>query len=180
MANAFQDQLIKAGLVDSNKVKKANREKHKQIKQQQHTNAPTDEAAKLQSHQVNAQKSERDRQLNRQKVELESKKAIAAQIRQLIETNRAPKGDGDYAYNFQHANKIQRIYITEATRNQIVRGELVIVQLGNEYELVPKHVAEKIAQRDPKWWLLTAKDSVQETADEDEYAKYKIPDDLMW
>ena len=180
MANAFQDQLIKAGLVDSNTVKKANREKHIQTKQQQHTKAPTSDAAKLQSQQASAQKAERDRKLNRQKVELENKKAIAAQIRQLIEANRAPKGDGDYAYNFQHAKKIQRIYVTEATRNQIVRGELVIVQVGNEYELVPKQVAEKIAQRDPEWLLLTVKDSAQETATEDEYAKYKIPDDLIW
>lgn len=180
MANAFQDQLIKAGLVDSNKVKKANREKHIQTKQQQHTKAPTNDAAKLQSQQASAQKAERDRELNRQKVDLENKKAIAAQIRQLIEANRAPKGDGDYAYNFQHANKIQRIYVTEAARNQIVRGELVIVQLGNEYELVPKQVAEKIAQRDPEWLLLTVIDSAQETATEDEYAKYKIPDDLIW
>ena len=179
MANAFQDQLLKAGLVDSNKVKKANREKHKQVKQQQHTNSSATDAAKLQAQQASAQKAERDRELNRQKVELENKKAIAAQIRQLVETNRAPKDDGDYPYNFQDANKIQRLYVTEATRNEIVRGELVIVRLGAVYELVPKLVADKIAQRDPSC-VLTIKDTAQAAADEAEYAKYKIPDDLMW
>ena len=179
MANTFQDQLLKAGLVDSNKVKKANREKHKQIKHQQHTNTPAADAAKLQAQQASAQKAERDRELNRQKVELEDKKAKAAQVKQLVEVNRAPKGDGDHAYNFQDATKIQRIYVTEATRDQIVRGELVIIRLGTEYELVPKQVAEKIAQRDPGCVLLV-KDSAQESADADEYAKYKIPDDLIW
>jgi uncharacterized protein len=149
MANAFQDQLLKAGLIDSNKLKKANREKHKQLKQQQHTNTAATDASKLQAQQASAQKAERDRELNRQKVELENKKAIAAQIKQLVEANRAPKDNGDVAYNFQDANKIQRLYVTEATRNQIVRGELVIVRLNDEYELMPKLVAEKIIQRDP-------------------------------
>ena len=58
MANAFQDQLLKAGLVDSNKVKKANREKHKQVKQQQHTNSSATDAAKLQAQQASAQKAD--------------------------------------------------------------------------------------------------------------------------
>ena len=179
MANAFQDQLLKAGLVDSNKVKKANREKHKQQKQQQHANSPSTDAAKLQTQQASAQKAERDRELNRQKVELENKKAIAAQVKQLIEANRAPKGDGDVAYNFQDANKIRRLYVTEAMRDQIVRGELLIVRLAGDYELVPKPVAEKIAQRDPGC-VLAIKDSAQDAAAEGEYANYKIPDDLIW
>lgn len=179
MANAFQEQLLKAGLVDSNRVKKANREKHKQVKQQQHANSPASDTAKLQTQQAGVQKAERDRELNRQKVELENRKAIAAQIRQLVETNRAPKGDGDVAYNFQDANKIQRIHVTEATRNQIVRGELVIVRLGKAYELVPKLVAEKIAQRDPNC-VLVVKESIQAATEDDPYAKYKVPDDLIW
>ena len=178
MANAFQDQLLKAGLVDSNKVKKANREKHKQVKHQQHTNSSATDAAKLQTQQANAQKAERDRELNRQKVELEQKKSLAAQIKQLVEANRVPIGDGDLAYNFQDGSKIHRLYVTEAIKNQIVRSELVIVRLGSDYELVPKDAAEKIAQRDPNC-IVATKESVQDAA-EDEYAKYKIPDDLIW
>ena len=179
MANAFQDQFLKAGLVDSNKVKKANREKHKQVKQQQHSNAVVTDASKLQAQQASVQKAEHDRELNRQKVELENKKAIAAQIRQLVETNRVPKGDGDVAYNFQDANKIQKLLVTDAIRSQIIRGELVVVRLGNAYELVPKLVAEKIAQRDAHC-VLVNQASAPAAADVDEYAKYKIPDDLIW
>lgn len=176
MANAFQDQFLKAGLVDGKKVKNVNQEKHKQVKQQQHAKSPTIDAAQLQAQQASAQKTERDRELNRQKEELGNKKAIAAQIRQIVEVNRVPKGDGDVAYNFQDANKIQRLYVTEATRSQIVRGELVVVRLGTAYELVPKAVAEKIIQRDPDC-VLTLKEAIPAA---DEYAQYKIPDDLIW
>lgn len=180
MANAFQDQFLKAGLVDGNKVKKANREKHKQVKQQQHTKSPATNAAKLQAQQASADKTERDRELNRQKVELDNKKAIAAQIRQLVETNRVTKGDGDVAYNFQDANKIQRLYVTETTRHLIVRGELVVVRLGDDYELVPKLVAEKISQRDPGYVVTVNARAHTEAEEEDAYAQYKIPDDLIW
>lgn len=179
MANSFQDQLLKAGLVDSNKLKKANREKQKERAQQQHVTASATDAAKRQAQQSSAQKVERDRELNRQKLELENKKALAAQVKQLVEANRVPKGDGDIAYHFQDASKIQRIYVTAATRTQIVRGELVIVRVGGEYDLVPKHVAEKIAQRDPSC-VLSMQDSAQTADDEGEYAKFKIPDDLIW
>ena len=179
MANSFQDQLLKAGLVDSNKVKKANREKHKQIKQQQHSHAVTLDAAKLHAQQTSAQKAERDRELNRQKLELENKRALAAQIKQLIETHRVPKDAGECAYNFQDGSKIQRIYVTESMRKQIMRGELVIVRLGSDYELVAKHAADKIAQRAPDH-VLTIKDSAQESTAADEYEQYKIPDDLIW
>lgn len=179
MANSFQDQLLKAGLVDRNKIKKAKLEKHKQITQQ-HAKGAVTEAAKLQAQQAEAQKAERDRELNRQKLELENKKAMAAQIKQLVEANRAPKDDGDIAYHFQDANKIQRIYVTAGTRAQIVRGELIIVRVGSEYDLVPKLVAEKIAQRD-SGCVINLSDSPQAAADEEgEYAKYKIPDDLIW
>lgn len=179
MANSFQDQLLKAGLVDSNKLKKANREKQKERAQQQHANASATDATKRQAQQTSAQKAERDRELNRQKLELENKKALAAQVKQLVEANRVPKGDGDIAYHFQDANKIQRIYVTAATRAQIVQGELVIVRVGGHYDLVAKQVAEKIAQRDPRC-VLSMNDSAQTADDEGEYAKFKIPDDLIW
>lgn len=179
VANSIKDQLLKAGLVDSNKVKQANREKHKQLTQKQKASDAAADSAKRQSQQASAQKAERDRELNRQKAELENKKAIAAQIKQLVETHRVPKGDGDGAYHFQDANKIRRIYVSAATRSQIVSGELVIVRVAGTYELVPKPIAEKIALRDPSR-VLIAQAAASEVDEEGDYAKFKIPDDLMW
>ena len=47
---------------------------------------------------------------------------------------------------------------------------------------MPKAVAEKIAQRDAKLILVhnTGSTAANAVAEEDPYADYKIPDDLMW
>jgi len=179
MANAFQDQLLKAGVVSKDKVNKANKSKHKQAKQQA-KNAMTDaDQRKREIKQAALLKAERDRELNRQKVEEDNKKAIAAQIRQLVEMNRLSTGEGDEVYNFEHDKKIKQVYVTEGMRKQIVNGRLAIVRLGEKYEVVPKIVAEKIMQRDASFVVL-CNEATQASDEEDEYADYKVPDDLMW
>jgi uncharacterized protein YaiL (DUF2058 family) len=65
-------------------------------------------------------------------------------------------------------------------QQQIVRGQLAIVALGQHYELVPRVVAEKIAQRDAAAVVLLNNQSKATEEDDDPYKDYVIPDDLMW
>ena len=184
MANAFQEQLLKAGLVSKDKVNKSNKSKYKQAKQQpKNRNAEADKI-KQQVKQATLTKAEHDRELNRKKVEADNKKAIAMQIKQLIEMNRlsgdAPAIDeGEVAYNFEVDNKIERIYVTDDLRKQIVNGRLAIVRLGERYELIPKIVADKIMQRDSHFVVL-CNEATQVSDEDNEYTDYKVPDDLMW
>src|SRR5690606_23478394 len=92
---------------------------------------------------------ERVRELNAQRDAQAKKKAVIAQILQMVQQNRQSKGGGDVAYNFVHGTKIERIYASAAVRSQLAAGQLVIVRLGDATELVPKVVADKIAERDP-------------------------------
>lgn len=179
MANAFQDQLLKAGLVSKDKVNKANKSKHKQARQQPKNQTTEADERKRQVKQAAQLKAERDRELNRQKVEADNKKAIAAQIRQLVEMNRISVDGGETAYNFEHDKKIKHIYITGELRKQIVNGRLAIVWLDGKYELIPQKVAAKIMQRDAGFVIL-CNETAQASDEDDEYADYKVPDDLMW
>jgi uncharacterized protein YaiL (DUF2058 family) len=61
----------------------------------------------------------------------------------------------------------------------LVAGRLVIVCLGDTTELVPKVIADKIAERDASLVVRVNKTSDEIDA-EDPYAAFKIPDDLMW
>ena len=83
---------------------------------------------KLQVQQALTEKAKRDRQLNRQLKDEAEKKAIAAQIKQLIENNHLPKGDGDVPYNFADNKKIKRIFVSAAVQEQLSRGKLAIVK----------------------------------------------------
>ncbi len=181
MGNSLLDQLKKSGLVDDKQVKKAKKAKHDVNKQQRQSKTKTPDQDKLQAQKAQAEKVARDRELNRQQKEAADRKAIAAQIKQLIEMNRIEERDGEIAYNFSDGKKVQRIYVTEKLQQQLGSGWLAIVKLGEGYELVPAAVADKIRIRDETSVVVC--NAAQRSDDKEEdnpYADYHVPDDLMW
>ena len=176
MGNSFQDQLLKAGLIDKKKAHKVSKEKRKQNRQKGADSV--DESRQL-AEQALAEKKERDRQLNLQQKEAAEQKAITAQIRQLIEVNRLSREEGEVAFNFVDGTKVKKIYVPEKMHKQLSKGRLAIVKLDNEYEVVANPVAEKISARSEEV-VVHCSDSVQEEEGDDPYAEYEIPDDLMW
>lgn len=177
--SSLQDQLLKAGLVGEKQAKQVSKQKRKQAKIQNKSNQPVVDETKLKIQQDREEKAARDRQLNAQRKAEADQKAIAAQIKQLIERNLQSKGGGDQAYNFTDGTKIKKIYVSPAVFDQLSRGRLAIVRLGDSYELVPLPVADKIAERDAS--IVVSVSAKQDQVDEDDpYAEYEIPDDLMW
>lgn len=175
---SLQDQLLKAGLVDEKKANKAKKAKHQQAKKKQKNKIETVDEAKLAAERAQAEKVERDRQLNLQRKAEAERKALAAQVRQLIEMNRQP-ADGDIAYSFTDGSLVKNLYVTETQQRQLSNGRLCIVKLDEGYELIPTSVAEKIRQRDETTQILSNQPT--ETPDEeDPYAEFQVPDDLMW
>ncbi len=126
------------------------------------------------------EKVARDRELSRQLNEKAERKAVAAQIKQLIEVNRVDRNDGEIAYQFTDGKKINKIYVTALLQTQLSNGLIAIIKLGDKYELVPSQVAEKIAQRDESRIILQNQASNDSGDEDDSYADYQIPDDLMW
>lgn len=180
--SSLQDQLLKAGLIDAKKAKQANKEKRKETKVARRSNDEQVDEVKQSAEQARLAKAERDRELNRQRdLELQQK-AIAAQIKQLIENHRQAKGsgEGDREYNFTHGKLIKKIRVSKTVHEQISRGVLAIVALGEGYELVPRVVADKIAQRDAAAVVVANTASTQQIEEDDPYKDYVIPDDLMW
>jgi len=181
VGNSLLEQLKKSGLVDKDKAQKVKHGKYKNQKQKTKGGAAEKvDEAKLLAQKAYAEKVERDRLLNQQKKEEAERKAIAAQIRQLIETNRVADRDGDIAYNFTDANVVKKIYVSDRVHGHLMSGRLAIARLDERYELVPMPVAEKIRQRDAQS-IIQSQDSAEPAQDgDDPYADYKIPDDLMW
>ncbi|MBC6906819.1 DUF2058 domain-containing protein [Saccharophagus sp. K07] len=179
---SLKDQLLKAGLIDPKKAKQAEKEKRKQDKQARRTGQSEQDEIKAAAQAARAAKAERDRELNRQRDLEAEQKAIQAQIRQLVENHRQQRGSGDVEYNFTDGNKIKKIRVSNAVHRQIVNGVLAIVRLGEGYELVPRIVANKIAQRDASCVVVSNAQAAntQMTDEEDPYKDYVIPDDLMW
>ncbi len=180
---SLQDQLLKAGLVDKNTAKKVSKEKHKASKEARKSSGKSSGNTQTAANAMKAKNAERDRELNRQKQEAAQIKAIAAQIRQLIDLNKMDRSAGDLGYNFVYEKKVKTIYVTEEIQVQISNGRLVIVSTNSSekspFEIVPRAVAEKIAERDPARIIQNTAEA-NNVDEEDEYASYKVPDDLMW
>jgi uncharacterized protein len=181
MGNSLIDQLKKTGLVNKSKAHKAKHDQYKHKKQKAKKGAAAQlDDAKLLAQKAQAEKVERDRQINQQHKEEAERKAIAAQIIQLIESNRVEDRDGEIVYNFTDANVVKRIFVSEQIHKHLMSGRLAIAKLGEGYELVPMPVAEKIKQRDAQC-IIDNDHSVEAVTDADDpYADYKIPDDLIW
>jgi len=179
---SLQDQLLKAGLIDAKKAKQANKEKRKETNVARRSNEEVVDEIKQSAEQARQEKAERDRELNRQRDHELQQKAIAAQIKQLIENHRQSKGagQGDVEYNFTDGKLIKKIRVSKLVQEQIVRGVLAVVKLGEGYEVVPRIVADKIAQRDEKFVIVANTKTQQQTDEDDPYKDYVIPDDLMW
>lgn len=181
--STLQDQLLKAGLVDVKQAKQVSKEKRKQNKQARRTGESAQDEVKQSAQLARAQKAERDRALNRERQEELERRAIAAQIKQLIINHRQAKNTGgaEVEYNFTDGKLIKKLRISSDVQQQLTRGQLAIVKLDDDYELVPRVVAEKIALRDESSVVL-ANTKTQDAAEmeDDPYKDYVIPDDLMW
>ena len=176
---SLQDQLLKAGLIDDKQANKIKKSKHKQVKQKQKNKIETADEAKQAAQQAQAEKVERDRQLNRQRKAEAERKAVTAQVRQLVEMNRQSTDEGDIAYSFTDGTLIKRIAVTDTQLKQLGNGRLCIIKLDEQYALIPTRVAEKIQLRDAQTLILSNRPT--EAPDEDDpYADFQVPDDLMW
>ena len=179
MANSFGDQFLKAGLVNKTRLSKAQKSKKKQEKLRNKQKVEVVDAAAVAARQAAEKKVARDRELNRrQKAEAE-RRAIQAQVRQLIELNRVPRDDGELGYNFQDGTAIRRVFVTEEVHDKLARGLLAIARFDAGYEVIPSVVAEKIMLRDESCIVSNATTQL-ESGEDDPYADYKVPDDLMW
>ena len=179
MGNSLGDQFLKAGLVNKARLSEAQKSKNRQqrLKQKQKIDA-VDEAT-VAARQAATDKVERDRELNRLQKEAAGRKAVMAQVCQLIELNRVPRGDGEVGFNFQDGTAIRKIFVTTEVHDRLVRGLLAIVRYADGYEVIPSAVAEKIMLRDESC-IVSNIVTQRESRDDDFYADYKVPDDLMW
>lgn len=182
MSGSLQDQLLKAGLADANKARKLAKEKRKEANLAQHAGKDLVDESKEAARRALAEKVQRDRELNQALNSKAQRKAINAQIKQLIETHKLEKGKGDIGFNFTDGKKVKKLYVTGLEQKQISAGILSIVKQGDQYEILPRKVADKIAERDQDRVIACEEnpDVALTQEEQDWYKDYEVPDDLNW
>lgn len=174
----LQEQMLKAGLVTSKKMAKVQRTAKKSRVQAREAREAVEENKKVQL--------ERDKLLSEQQKQAALSKEYKAQVKQLIEMNRIVIAKGNIDFNFTDNNLIKKVIVDKATQTQLINGRLAIARLVTnsngdcEYAIIPSVVADKIAQRDESYIVLNSALSEEVQDEDDPYADFKIPDDLMW
>jgi uncharacterized protein YaiL (DUF2058 family) len=177
MAKTLAEQLLGAGLIDKKKVDKARKEK----RQQKKSGNDDAEAQRQRLQQQRAEQVERDRQLNQQRLAEEQARAVKAQVRQMLRHSQQ-KANGDIRFSFsdQRSGKVKQMYVSQAIQEQLARGQVAICADEERYVLIPRIVADKIAERDADAVIFLADRQKDAPAEDDPYKDYPIPDDLMW
>lgn len=175
--NALQAQLLKAGLVNAKQAQKA-------AKQNQHAKKTgQDQQSQLKADLAKAQqqKQQKDQALDLVKQQQLAEKSLRANIIQMIKQYQISDTAGDIGYQFIDDNKIKKLYINQQVYNAVVAGSLCIAKLEQNYAFIPKALAEKIEQKMAGFIIGLQKQQQDQSTDEDDpYAAYVIPDDLMW
>ena len=181
---SLRDQLLKAGLVSEQQVKDAERQAQRRQFQGQkqqpraQRNGPTPQEIAAQR-QAEA-KAVRDQELNRRNQEKAQRKALYAQIRELVTQNRIARPDVEETYSFIDGGKVRRIRADAALRERITRGEVALVRCEGRYELVPPAIAEKISARDARAVVARSQAPAASEVVDEAYKDFVVPDDLMW
>ena len=174
--NALQAQLLKAGLVDNKKAKKLS----KQAVHEQRTGESKDAEVKAKIAQAQQEKLAKDQAIEQEKKAALQEKELKAAIMQMIHQHKIRDTDGEVAYQFLDG-KIKKVYINQQIYNALVAGSLVIAKENDSYAFLPKALAERINLKMEGFIIVNNAEKNEATTDEeDPYAAYVIPDDLMW
>jgi hypothetical protein len=177
MSSSLKEQLLKAGLV---KPAKANKKAKKKAPTPAKKNRKKVGETTLRAQRAMLDKAKKDRKLNEQRQAEAERKARYAQIKQLVDASKLDRKDGEKSYNFTFNKKVKTIYVTDEQHSQLSKDQLaIIVMEGERYELVPVKVAEQIATRESHR-VIRNKSKSQASSEDDPYADYQIPDDLVW
>ncbi len=177
MGKSLQDQLLKAGLANKKQAVRAKKAKNSKEKLKRTGKEVEDEAALLAKKALD-EKLARDKALNEEKNKQAELAAVRAQILQIVSMNRIQER-GDIEHRFPDGGVITTLLLTDTQRKAVINGALAIVKTSNRYDLLPRKAALKIAERDESL-VLVCNESTEESEEDDDYAEFKVPDDLMW
>lgn len=181
---SLQDQLLKAGLTTKHKTRQANTDKRKKNKQQRSGvahEASLQEQVRQDLDKNKAEKLEKDIALNDEKKRQLAAKEQTLRILQVLQHHQLKHTNGENEYNYTFNSKIKKLSLDKTTHKALVNGHLALCGVDEVTYIVTRETAEKLASLD-KDVILVQNEQVQTDAvdEDDPYADFQIPDDLMW
>ncbi|RJG42415.1 DUF2058 domain-containing protein [Motilimonas pumila] len=183
--SSLADQLLKSGLVSKQKAKTAQSEKRKKQKQKKKKGTVEKTQVQIDIEQAAAAQKQKDDALNAERRQQQAEKELQDRIKQIIQGNAIKQMEGDVEFKFNFDNVIKTLWVTEKIQKDLVKGILAICISETKFFVVLDQVAQRLNDIAPDAVVLlneksATTTSAQDNEEEDPYADYEIPDDLMW
>lgn len=178
---SLQDQLMKSGLINKQKAKQAQTDKRRKAKQKKKKGTVEVTDVQLAIDAKKEQQRLQDLEKNKQtQADLDARSAHGKLI-QMIAQHCEKNYQGEIDYHFTYDNKVKRIAINDDIQKSLINGRLAICVLNEEFYLINKEATEKLAEIDASVLVaLHEKVDVQALDEDDPYAEFAVPDDLIW
>ena len=75
---------------------------------------------------------------------------LREQAKLIIEQRRLPRGQGACAYHFLDGKKVRKLYVTEAQRDGLAAGAMVLARHGAGFEVIEEKVGIPVSGRRPQ------------------------------
>jgi uncharacterized protein YaiL (DUF2058 family) len=190
MGNDLRQQLLNAGLATQDQAREAGRKvaaerkqqskgKKKKKKGQGGGSLADKNSAAYRAAMAQAAKVARDRELNAEREAARRQRSVSAQVRDLLQSNAQEREGGELVYNFVRDSHIRHIYVNAGQRKALAAGRLAIVGMDNGHYLVEHGIADRALALEPELFVHRAEPEPA-PGEDDPYADYPVPDDLVW
>jgi len=181
---SLQEQLLKAGLTTKQKARQANSAQRKQNKQKRsgvEHEVSLQEQIKQDLAKKQVEKTAKDTALNADKKQQLAAKEQHLRIAQILEHHQLKNINGEAEYNYTYNSKIKKLLVDGITHQALSNGRLALCGWDNTTYIVTSETAAKLAELDISVILVQNEKVESDIVNEDDpYADYQIPDDLMW
>ncbi len=176
MANSFQEQLLKAGLVTQEQIEKANQPKPKPVEKNPNKNRntakprpnpvprpqanpqpvkaakppkPQSDLEQFYKERAQLERNEREETERLARERAARKKQTREQVHALIQGHVQNVDDAEIRYNFVVGDNIKYVYVTEAQQQALADGTLAITFLEGKRCLISAEIAAQLLTLDP-------------------------------
>ena len=165
--SSLSDQLLKAGLVTEDQVKKA-AEKPKKVNKSfqkkaknsrpRKANQEASDLAQFYTQRATQEKNEKQ-EARRKKLEAQKlKKETNDKINKLISDSLLNDEAASIRYNFVVGTTIKYLFVTEEQQQKLADGEIAITFMGGKRSLIPAETAIQIRKLNPNKIVIVASD----------------------
>ena len=171
MKGSLQEQLLKSGLIDEDRLANAKKQSAKPAKKKRKPPGTRKHQATPKSAPAKKQIAEEDPK---------KLKELRVEVKKLLRSHKLNDKTGEIAYNYTVNNQVKRFYVNEKQQKGLITGELAIANWNEISYLIPSESIKELHDLYPKLDISLAETKKENTDKDDPYADYAIPDDIKW